>query len=119
MSFIKIKKGSKKMSVTTSAYDNFYKNAGWQKDEVDAKSVENESINLDELNDEIGPVLEEEIVDDEVVDDEWAEYEDEEIEKPLSEMTDAELRKKANSLGINTKGLSVKQIRERIKNHSA
>ena len=58
-------------------------------------------------------------VEEEVIDDEWAGYEDDEIEKPLSEMTDAELKEKAASLGIDTKGLSAKQIRVKIKNHPA
>lgn len=110
---IKIKKGEKVMSVPSASYDNFYKNAGWRKVEQ-----ETETVYTDDVKEEVEvviPVEEEE----EVIDDEWAGYEDEEIEKPLSEMTDAELKEKAASLGINTKGLSVKQIREKIKNHPA
>lgn len=110
---IKIKKGEKEMSVPSASYNNFYKNAGWRKVEQ-----ETETVYTDDVKEEVEvviPVEEEE----EVIDDEWAGYEDEEIEKPLSEMTDAELKEKAASLGINTKGLSVKQIREKIKNHPA
>lgn len=113
---IKIKKGEKVMSVPAASYDNFYKNAGWRKVEQETEVVEDNSVDFDKLNEDIGPVPEDE---EEVIDDEWAGYEDEEIEKPLSEMTDAELKQKAASLGISTKGLSVKQIREKIKNHPA
>jgi hypothetical protein len=115
---IKIKKGQKVMSVPSASYDNFYKNAGWKKVEQEAETVcTDNDVDLDEVNEDLGPVLEEE--EEEVIDDEWANYEDEEVEKPLSEMTDAELKEKAASLGIDTKGLSAKQIRAKIKNHPA
>lgn len=109
---IKIKKGQKVMSVPSASYDNFYKNAGWKKVEQESETVYTDDVKGEEV---IIPVEKEE----EVVDDEWAGYEDEEIEKPLSEMTDAELKEKAASLGIDTKGLSAKQIRVKIKNHPA
>lgn len=111
---IKIKKGQKVMSVPSASYDNFYKNAGWKKVEQEAETVYTDDVK-EEDEEVIIPVEEEE----EVIDDEWANYEDEEIEKPLSEMTDAELKEKAASLGIDTKGLSAKQIRAKIKNHPA
>lgn len=114
---IKIKKGSKTMSVPNSAFENFYKGAGWEKeDDFDTVYKDEEPADLVESNEEPDVLLP--VEEEEIEDDEWAGYEDEEIEKPLSEMTDAEIKEKAASLGISTKGLSIKQIREKIKNHS-
>lgn len=107
---VAIKKGSKRLRVPNSAYENYYKGFGWKLDDgveikKPAKQVENPVEDLSQVD-------EDEEDWDSVVD------EDEEVEKPLSEMNHNELKKKAASLGINTAGLNSKQLREKIKNHS-
>ena len=99
-----IKKGKSKMKVAKSAYNNFYKGAGWEiDDEVSSVVYSSESDENDNSNE----------------DDEWAGYEDEEsIEKDLSEMSHAELKEKAESLGIDTTGMNTKQLRAKLKSLS-
>lgn len=87
--------GTRELTVSTAAYNNFYKGAGWQKigvvSTVAAKSEE---------------------------EDEWDGFEeaDEEPSKPLSEMTRYELEAYAAKLGVDLTGLSSnKQYREAIK----
>lgn len=101
---IVIKKGKSKMKVAKSAYNNFYKGAGWEiDDEVSSVVYSSESDENDNSNE----------------DDEWAGYEDEEtIEKDLSEMSHAELKEKAESLGIDTTGMNTKQLRAKLKSLS-
>lgn len=88
---------SRTLTVPTSAYNNFYKSAGWRI----TSSIVNEAA----------PLTEE--------DDEWAGYDDgaeEEITKPLSEMNRTELEEYAARLGVDLSGLtSNKQYREAIK----
>lgn len=103
-----IKKGKSKMKVAKSAYNNFYKGAGWEIDDevstVVYSSESDEKIEDNNSNNE---------------DDEWAGYEDEEtIEKDLSEMSHAELKEKAESLGIDTTGMNTKQLRAKLKSLS-
>lgn len=101
---IVIKKGKSKMKVAKSAYNNFYKGAGWEIDDEVSSVVY--SSEPDENNDSNE-------------DDEWAGYEDEEsIEKDLSEMSHAELKEKAESLGIDTTGMNTKQLRAKLKSLS-
>ena len=106
---VTIKKGSKKLTVSNSAYENFYKGFGWKID--DGVEVKKPVKKVKE------PVVETTEVDDE---EDWDSVveEDEEIEKPLSEMSHNELKDKAVSLGINPAGLSRKQLRDKIVNHS-
>ena len=101
-----IKKGKSKMKVAKSAYNNFYKGAGWEiDDEVSSIVYSSES--------------DEKLGNDSNEDDEWAGYEDEEsIEKDLSEMSHAELKEKAESLGIDTTGMNTKQLRAKLKSLS-
>ena len=101
---IVIKKGKSKMKVAKSAYNNFYKGAGWEiDDEVSSVVYSSESDENDNSNE----------------DDEWAGYEDEEsIEKDLSEMSHSELKEKAESLGIDTTGMNTKQLRAKLKSLS-
>lgn len=84
---VKIVKGENKMEVTRSAFDNFYKNAGWE-------------------------VLPEVVSEDS--DDEWGEVL-KEYEKPLSQMNNTELIEKAISLGLEINGnVTNRQLREMI-----
>lgn len=91
---VSIVKGSKTLSVTRSAYDNFYKRNGWGLSEGYSESSESG--------------------------DEWDDVLNEENEKSLSEMNNAELREKAEAMGIDITGLtSNKQIRERIRSYTS
>lgn len=103
-----IKKNNKTMTVPNSAYNNFYKQNGWD--------IVNGIVEEPVVTDEVTP-------EEELTDDDWADIEEEEeetagIEKPLSEMNRKELEAKALSLGINiSKANSNKEIRELIKNN--
>lgn len=107
---ITIAKGKKTMTVTNSAFHNFYENAGW---EVKG-NVKEDKVVTKSSKKEIEP---EPVVEDEASDEDWEEaMNDEEVEKPLSEMTRAELEVKATELGIEVKkDISNKQLRELIK----
>lgn len=101
-----IKKGKSKMKVAKSAYNNFYKGAGWEIDD-EVSSVVYSSESDEKLGNDSNEY------------DEWAGYEDEEpIEKDLSEMSHAELKEKAESLGIDTTGMNTKQLRAKLKSLS-
>lgn len=116
MAFIKIVKGSKTQEVSQSAFENFFKNSGWEiagnkpatpqfEEEKEAEKVE-ENNNTEE-DDEWAEAMKEE--------DSEEEIEDEDIEKPLSEMTKKELIKFADEKGISLAGLStVSQFRQAI-----
>lgn len=91
--------------VPASAFDNFYKGAGWTLADEEERREE-EVLDEEELVDE-GDASEE---------DEWADVVEDEVEKPLSEMNRSELEAKALSLGVDLTGLtSNKQYREAIK----
>lgn len=116
MAFVKIVKGSKTQEVSQSAFENFFKNSGW---EIAGKKP---AIPQSENEKEIEKVEENNNTEE---DDEWAEamkeedseeeIEDEGIEKPLSEMTKKELIKFADEKGISLAGLStVSQFRQAI-----
>ena len=108
---VEIKKKNKKLIVTDSAFNNFYKNAGWELsspsqaskkevvEDVKKEEVENTEQELDEIEED------------------WDSIEDdEEVSKPISEMNNAELKEYATKLGIDISGLSSnKQLREAIK----
>ena len=88
---------SRVLTVPTSAYDNFYKGAGWR---IVSSAVSKTVLNVAEEVDE------------------WDGYDDseEEITKPLSEMNRTELEEYAAKLGVDLSGLtSNKQYREAIK----
>lgn len=116
MAFVKIVKGSKTQEVSQSAFENFFKNSGWEiagnkpatpqlKKEKEIEKVE-ENNNTEE-DDEWAEAMKEE--------DSEEEIEDEGIEKPLSEMTKKELIKFADEKGISLAGLStVSQFRQAI-----
>lgn len=105
-----IKKGSKRLKVPNSAYENYYKGFGWKLD--DGQEVKKVPIKSEAVSEELAQVDEDEEDWDSVVD------EDEEVEKPLSEMNYDELKKKAASLGINPTGLNKRQLKDKIVNHS-
>lgn len=107
---VAIKKGSKRLRVPNSAYENFYKGFGWKLD--DDVEIKKTVTNVEETVEELNHAEDDDEDWDSVVE------EDEDIEKPLSEMSHNELKKKASSLGINTAGLNSKQLREKIKSHS-
>ena len=108
---VEIKKKNKKSVVTDSAFNNFYKNAGWElsspsqasKKEVVEDVKKEEVENTEQEPDEI--------------EEDWDSIEDdEEVSKPISEMNNAELKEYATKLGIDISGLSSnKQLREAIK----
>lgn len=92
---VEIRKGDEKMEVARSAFENFYKNAGWISS---ARSLPNSSVENEA--------------------DEWddALLEDQ-GEKPLSQMNNTELIEKAISLGLNVgSNPTNKQLRSMIKN---
>lgn len=93
---VEITKGSGSMEVTYSAYENFYKSAGWVLSIKDVSSVTGtEGFESEE---------------------DWDEVLKEENEKPLSQMNNTELIEKAISLGLKVNGnVSNKQLREMIK----
>lgn len=105
---VKIRKGARENLVAKSAFDNFFKNQGWEL--------------VGEEQSSPSPVIEEEAIEepteqeedwDEVLEDEAVE---EDIEKPLSEMNKEELINKAVSLGLDISDCtSNKQIREKIR----
>jgi hypothetical protein len=108
---VKIVKDNKVLTVTKSAFKNFYENAGWSvlsgTPSVDVKAEE--VANTNSMNTEDST-------------DEWDGYEEEaeqeEIEKPLSEMNREELTEKALAMGLDiSKVTSNKQLRELIKSH--
>jgi len=110
---VTITKNDKKMKVSRSAFKGYFENQGW-------KIVEGGKKPADNKKDEKPVVETEEVVADDTVDDvdeeDWSEVEDEEIEKPLSEMTKAELREKATSLGVKFSDDTTKdQLRELVK----
>lgn len=105
---VAIKKGSKKLRVPNSAYENYYKGFGWKLDD----GQEIISSKSETVAEELAQIDEDEEDWDSVVD------EDEEVEKPLSEMSYDELKKKAASLGINPTGLNKRQLKDKIVNHS-
>lgn len=113
---VSIVKGKKAMTVSRSAYDNFYKQNGW------------EIVNGNKKNEKPEEVIEQETVEevnsqDDVSDDDWADIEEDEadeegIEKPLSEMNRQELEEKATELGIDFSNVkSNKQLRDLIRSN--
>lgn len=99
---IVIEKGKMKLSVTKTAYDNFYKDVGWHISSTMVKSSVEQPVDKEV---------------DEPTDEDWDDVIDDEPTKPLSEMNIDEMRSFAKSKGISLVGLSgAKQIREAIRN---
>lgn len=101
---LRIVKGKRTLKVTDKAYENFYKNNGWEIEKRlgtgKASASNSKKPKVEETETE----------------DEWAGIEDEEVRKPLSEMNRQELEQYAAELGVDLTGLSSnKQYREAIK----
>lgn len=96
------KPGRSPMTVTQSAYENFYKGAGWLSQPVSKKKGSSQSTYEPEPES-----------------DEWDEVDESfETEKSLSEMTVEELREKAASMGVDLSGVTTpKQIRDKLKRY--
>lgn len=116
---LRIVKGGIVKKVSRSAFEDYFKPQGWEiEGEVNSSPT---PVKKEVKNDKTEKVEEpvEKNSDEEVSDEDWDEamdeLVDEEIEKPISEMNKEELIAKAKSLGINTTGLSNKQLREAIK----
>lgn len=118
---LRIVKGGIIKKVSRSAFEDYFKPQGWEiEGEVNSSPtpVKKEAKNnKPEKVEEVKPDVENS--NEEVSDEDWDEaideLVDEEVEKPISEMNKEELIAKAKSLGINTSGLSNKQLREAIK----
>lgn len=116
---VNIVKGGITKKVSQSAFDDYFKPQGWEI----AGEVKSSPIPVKKAEkvkpEKVEEVKVEENSDEEVSDEDWDEaideLVDEEVEKPISEMNKNELIAKAESLGIDTTGLSNKQLREAIK----
>ena len=118
---VEIRKGKTVTSVSLSAYNNYFKDSGWELVGGDEK-LPTTTPDVPEVE-EVKNDVEENVDSDDVSDEDWdealeedEELKDNDIEKPLSEMNKEELLAKASSLGLNVSENSTnKQIREAIK----
>lgn len=112
MASVKIFKGDLTKEVSVSAFENFFKNSGWEI-AGDKKPATSQSKKEKVAEKEEEPVVENNN------DDEWDEVlEDEEVEKPLSEMTKKELADYAEKNGISLAGLNTTaQFRQAIQEY--
>lgn len=111
MASVKISKNGMEKEVSVSAFENFFKNSGWEI-AGDKKPATSQS-----KKEEKEEVVEEPVENNS--DDEWDEVlEDEEIEKPISEMNKRELLDYAERNGISLAGLNtVNQFRQAIQDY--
>lgn len=111
MASVKISKNGMEKEVSVSAFENFFKNSGWEI-AGDKKPATSQS-----KKEEKKEVVEEPVENNS--DDEWDEVlEDEEIEKPISEMNKKELLDYAEKNGISLAGLNtVNQFRQAIQDY--
>lgn len=111
MASVKISKNGMEKEVSVSAFENFFKNSGWEI-AGDKKPATSQSKKEEEKE-----VVEEPVENNS--DDEWDEVlEDEEIEKPISEMNKKELLDYAEKNGISLAGLNtVNQFRQAIQDY--
>lgn len=111
MASVKISKNGMEKEVSVSAFENFFKNSGWEI-AGDKKPATSQS-----KKEEKKEVVEEPVENNS--DDEWDEVlEDEEIEKPISEMNKRELLDYAERNGISLAGLNtVNQFRQAIQDY--
>lgn len=112
MASVKISKNGMEKEVSVSAFENFFKNSGWEI-AGDKKPATSQS----KKEEKVKEVVEEPVENNS--DDEWDEVlEDEEIEKPLSEMSKKELAEYAENNGISLAGLSTAaQYRQAIQDN--
>ena len=123
---ITITKNGKTKTVSETVYKSVFKDSGWnvvgeQNSPTSAISQEKQKKAKKEIVEEkvVEEVVEnnnENAVEDEIPDEVWDEaVAEEEVEKPISEMNHNELVAKAETLGIVTKGMNNKQLRDAIK----
>ena len=112
MASVKISKNGMEKEVSVSAFENFFKNSGWEI-AGDKKPATSQS----KKEEKVKEVVEEPVENNS--DDEWDEVlEDEEIEKPISEMNKKELLDYAENNGISLAGLNtVNQFRQAIQDY--
>lgn len=109
---ITIKKGNKKLIVSKSGFNEYYRNMGW---EIEGGEKKTTKTSKEPVKEKVEPVENTEETSD---DEDWSEFEDEvdDSEKPLSEMNKTELKEKAASLGIDiSNDYTNNQLREMIK----
>ena len=111
---IKIAKGNKVTIVPEASFENFFKNNGWEV--VNNKTTPAKVIKEEPVEEVIEEVVKEPVEESTSTEDEWDEAIEEEFEKPLSEMSKSELKKKAESLGIDiSAGYTTSQLRDLIR----
>lgn len=117
---ITIIKNGKTTKVSKSAFENFYKGAGWVEKDSDVVSVDYSNKRIEKIKEVRQQETVEEPVEEDESDEDWeAAMQEDDVEKPLSEMNNYELKQKAESLGIDISGLkSNKEIREAIRANS-
>lgn len=121
---VTIQKNGMSKTVSESAFRNFFKDSGWvvagdyspalpvEEEKVEEVAVE-ETVVENEVNE---PEQQVNDVEEEIADEEWEDaIAEEDVEKPLSEMTRAELVEKAKELGIEVSKKNNKQLRDEIK----
>lgn len=121
---VTIQKNGMRKTVSESAFRNFFKDSGWvvagdyspalpvEEEKVEEVAVE-ETVVENEVSESEQQV---EDVEEEIADEEWEDaIAEEDVEKPLSEMTRAELVEKAKALGIEVSKKNNKQLRDEIK----
>ena len=110
MASVKISKNGMEKEVSKSAFENFFKNSGW---EIAGDKKPATSQSKKKVEEKVEETVENNN------DDEWDEVlEDEEIEKPLSEMNKKELIEYAEEKGISLAGLNtVNQFRQAIQDY--
>ena len=118
---ITITKNGKTKTVSETVYNSVFKDSGWalvgEQSPTSAipKEKQKEKV-VKEIVEEVVEENKNENVEDEIPDEVWDEVVAEEaVEKPISEMNHNELVEKAESLGITTKGMNNKQLRDAIK----
>lgn len=99
MASVKISKNGMEKEVSVSAFENFFKNSGWEI--AGGKKPANSQSKKEKVEEKVEEPVENNN------DDEWDEVlEEEEIEKPISEMSKKELIEYAEKNGISLAGLN-------------
>jgi AmiR/NasT family two-component response regulator len=114
---VTISKNGKTKTVSEPVYNSIFKDSGWEivgeKSSTSSVKKEVEPVKQEVVEADVEKNQEEE---DEIPDEVWDEVQaEEDVEKPISEMSHNELVEKAESLGIQTKGMNNKQLRDAIK----
>ena len=112
---VTISKNGKTKTVSEPVYNSIFKDAGWKiVGEKSSTSSVKEKVEVEQ--EVVETNVEENQVEDEIPDEVWDEVQaEEDVEKPISEMSHNELVEKAEGLGIQTKGMNNKQLRDAIK----